>query len=175
MPQTPWTGGKGRMKVLVAGLAALAVVVCGPARAQHLSGEIGIYSKYLDYDLFVLTDEPVVQAGLNAQVSEACTLFAWGSHGVATRVGGELDLGAVCGIAVGETTVSFMALQSILRGMRDSTMLSVRLARGNLDLNVEQYLWAGNPDGTRIYGGYRVSPVNGVSVGSVAKIGGSQR
>jgi hypothetical protein len=152
------------MKGLVSVMAVLVAAAGSPSHAKALSGDVGLYSQYLDYDLFVLTDEPVVQAGLNAQISEACTLMAWGSHGVATKAGGELDLGALCSVGVGDTTVSFMAMQSILRGVRDATTVSVRLARGNIDLNVEHYLWAGNPDGSRIYGGYRFSPSKTVSL-----------
>lgn len=133
-------------------LATLAIFPSGPARADALSAEVGLYSRYLDYDLFALTAEPVIQGGLFLQASEACQILAWGSHGLATSVGGELDVGAYCGTDIAGTTVTVGALRSFLRGLPDATTLSFGLARGGFDLTAEQYFWV--KDGTRIYGGY---------------------
>lgn len=143
---------------------ALILVAAGtapaPALASKISGEVGIYSKYLDYDLFVLTDEPVVQAGLYAQVSEECTAMAWGSHGTSTSAGGELDVGVRCQVPLGKGAASAYALRSFLRGYRDSWTIAAAYHIGGAEMAVEHFLWDGHPSGTRISASYRYSGID---------------
>ncbi len=132
--------------------------------AQNISGTVGLYSRYLDYDLFVLTSQPVVQAVVYAEVSEACSLMAWGSHGLSTRVGGEIDVGGFCGVDIGGTHVTATALRAFTRGARDTSIASLRFDRAGFDLTVEQYVWDANPDGTRVYTGYTFKPAEALTL-----------
>lgn len=146
-------------------LAALALLLTPAASpAQDISGTVGLYSRYLDYDLFVLTSQPVVQAVVYAEVSEACSLMAWGSHGVSTSVGGELDVGGFCGLDIGGTQVTATALRAFTRGSRDTSIASIRFDRAGFDLTVEQYVWDANPDGTRVYTGYTFNPAEALTL-----------
>ena len=131
-------------------------------QAQSLSGDIGIYNKYLDYDLFPLTDQPVIQGSLYAGVTEECSLMAWSSHGIATSEGGELDVGAICYVPIVEGTVTLYGLRSFLRGAADAWTIAAGYEYGGADLTVEQYFWDGNPDGTRIIAGYTHEGIEGL-------------
>jgi hypothetical protein len=138
--------------------AALAVVLMpSAAMAQSISGELSLHRQYLDDDLAVYTNEPVVQAGLYLDVSEQCSLDAWGSHGLATSEGAEFDLGASCRFTLSpETEVEVVALRSFLHGVEDITELTVGVTHGALGITVSHYLWDNNPDATRITVGYTV-------------------
>ena len=152
------------MSVLKTILAALALLAPSALRAQDVSGTVCLYSRYLDYDLFVLTSQPVVQAVVYAEVAEACSLMAWGSHGLSTRVGGELDVGGFCGMDIGGTHVTATALRAFTRGSRDTSIASLRLDSAGFDLTVEQYIWDANPDGTRVYTGYTFKAVEALTL-----------
>lgn len=147
-------------------IAALALTyVPSVAMAQSVSGEIGVYSKYLDDDLFPLTDEPVVQAAVFIDVSDNCSLDAWGSHGLATKEGGELDLGASCRFNIDEKTeVEVIAYRDLLRGFDDMTELSVGITHGPLNITVTQFVWDNNPDATRIVAGYTIEATEHLSL-----------
>lgn len=143
----------GRFIVMLSsGLAA--GLFAANAQAQDISGDIGLYNKYLDFDVFVLTDEPVVQGALYATVSDECSAMAWGSHGISTREGGELDVGAICYVPAGDGTVILYGLRSFLRGFQDAWTIAAGYSYGGADLTVEQYFWDGNPDGRRFIAGY---------------------
>ncbi len=124
--------------------------------AQSISGEIGVFNQYLDDDLLPLTDKPVVQAGIYIDVSKNCSLDVWGSHGINTSQGGELDVGGSCRFTAGETEVEVSANRLFLRGLSDITALSISATRGPVKVEVEQYLWDNNPDATRVTAGYNI-------------------
>lgn len=148
-------GGLKRAALQLA--AAFALASTAPCRADGLRGDIGLYSRYLDLDLLAPTDQPVVQGGLYYD-HKSCFAFAWGSHGLATESGGELDIGAYCSVAAGPVTLTGGAMRSFLVGTNDVTTLSLGFAAAGFDLTVERYLWPGNPDGTRVYGGFALQP-----------------
>lgn len=133
--------------------------------AQSVSGEVGIYSSYLDDDLFVYTNEPVIQAGVYLDVTDNCSLDAWGSNGIATKVGGELDLGASCRFSLSEETeVEVVANRILLRGDDDITEISVGVTHGPVDVTVSRYFWDNNPDAFRIVAGYSFEPTEKLSL-----------
>lgn len=149
----------GKMKSLGLTMLGIGMMLDDPAQAQKISGEVGLYNKYLDYDVLVLTDEPVVQAALYAQISDECTFMAWGSHGVATRVGGELDVGPMCEFEVADKTkISVYGMRSFLRDFQDSWTVSAGISHGPAALTVERYYWDNNPNGWRMYGSYTLRP-----------------
>lgn len=134
------------------------------AAAGPLSGDVGVYSRFLDYDLFPLTDEPVVQAALYYGVSKECEALVWGSHGLETAVGGELDLGLYCSLEFGDVTATVGGLRSFLRQTPDATTLSVGLTYAGFDITAEHYPLPTQEDGTRIYGGYAAKPFSTLSL-----------
>lgn len=147
---------KQRTAIVVAVASAL-IVAPSAAMAQSVSGEIGIHSAYLDDDLFPLTDEPVVQAGLYLDVSDNCSLDVWGSHGIATKVGGELMAGGSCRFNFSEDTeIEISAYRDFLIGFDDITEMSAKITHGPIDATVTQYFWDNNPDATRFTVGYTI-------------------
>lgn len=124
--------------------------------AQSVSGEIGVFSQYLDDDLLPLTDKPVIQAGVYVEISDKCSLDFWGSHGFSTSMGGEGNAGISCRIKNGDTEVEVAANRLFLRGLSDITTLSISATRGPVEVKLEQYLWDNNPDATRITAGYNI-------------------
>lgn len=143
------------LKYAIASLA----LACMPsvAIAQSVTGEIGVYSSYLDDDLFVYTEQPVVQAGVYLDVTENCSLDVWGSHGFSTKAGGELDLGGSCRFNIDKKTeVEVVASRVLLHGTDDITELSVGVTHGPIDVTVSRYFWDNNPDATRVVAGYTI-------------------
>lgn len=135
-------------------LFVLLAALPGAAHAQAISGDVGLYSRYVDEDLFVFTNEPVVQASAYLDVSDRCSIDAWGSHGIATKVGAELDLGASCRFSLADTTEREVAVaRNFLQGTPDLTAVTASIQRGAFDLTVSHYLWDRNPDATRVVAG----------------------
>ncbi|GGZ03311.1 hypothetical protein [Novosphingobium colocasiae] len=148
---------------LALGMACWPAMAHAEAETDAWTGDIGLYSRYLDYDLFPLTPGPVFQGALYYQFSKGCQGMAWGSHGIEKSTGGELDLGVYCSLEVAEVTVTAGALRSFLRRVPDSTTVSFGLSHANFDVTAERYVMPG-PDGTRIYGGYTAQPMNGLTL-----------
>lgn len=141
-------------------IGATSVVIAPVAMAQSLSGQIAVHSSYIDDDGLVFTDEPVVQAGVSVDISDNCSLDAWGSLGFNTKTGGELDLGGSCRFSSGDTKIEVSASRYILRGTSDITALAVTVKHGPVDVGIEKYLWENNPDATRINVGYSIEPID---------------
>lgn len=130
-------------------------MLCGalipmPCHAGGLRADIGVYNRYVDLDLLVLTPEPVVQGGVYLDIGKACSLMAWGSHGIATKRGRELDLGGSCSVRAGNVRLTGGLLRSFISGS-DVTGLVAGAGSGRFDLTVKHYLWDGHPSGTRAY------------------------
>jgi hypothetical protein len=123
---------------------------CEGVQAQNVSGEFGFSSMYMDGDLFALTKEPVVQAGLYLDV--------WGSHGVATSEGAELNLGASCRFNPTEDVeVEVSGYRDFLIGFDDMTEFSVSVVWGSFAAKVIHFVWDNNPDATRFLAGYTIA------------------
>jgi hypothetical protein len=148
-------------------IAALALAyVPSVAMAQSVSGDIGIHNRYIDEDLFVYTDKPVVQASLSLDVSERCSINAWGSHGISTKAGAELDLGTSCSFSLDEkTSVKVAANRFFLHDSDDMTEVSVGITHGPVDVTVSRYLWDNNPDATRIITSYSIEAGDKLTLG----------
>lgn len=145
---------------------ALAPVILLPAPAfAQVSGEVGVYSQYLDDDLLPLTPRPVVQAGVYVEVNNNCSLDVWANKGIDTREGDELDVGASCRFNIGQDTeVEVIAYRDILRGQDDITEMSARVTHGPVDVTVLYFAWDKNPDALRITAGYTVKATDKLSL-----------
>jgi hypothetical protein len=151
------------MRLFVPLMLAVAVIAPATASAQTFSGDVSINSQYVDRDLFVLTDVPVVQASLNAKISDGCQLEAWGTQAFSKEMGGELDLGGSCSFDLGSLKATVSAKQLLLHDSGDITELTVTLTKGPVDLTVGRYIWE-NQDATRIELGYTIEPVKKVTL-----------
>lgn len=138
-------------------LVALLPICALPAPVfAQVSGEVGIYSQYLDDDLLPLTPDPVVQAGVSVDISQHCSADAWVNLGINTRVGRELDLGASCRFDIDETQIEVVASRYLLQAESDITELSVSATQGSADVTVSYYAWDDHPDAVRVTVGYTI-------------------
>jgi len=143
------------MKIIVMFVSlVLASAASFAATALSYNGEAAVLSQYLDDDLFVLTDGPVIQAGIYVEMSKKCSIDLWTNQGLDTRVGAEIDIGVSCRQEIGDTEVEVSVERYFLGGSDDITGLNVSVTRGQLDLTISRYLWDNNPDATRIILGY---------------------
>ncbi len=149
-------------KIVLLILAAFALMPTAVS-AQTITGDIGVSTQYVDRDLFVLTDVPVVQASLNVKVTDNCQLEAWGTHAFSKEMGGELDLGGSCSFNLGSVKATVSAKQYLLHDYGDITALAVTLTKGPVDLTVGRYIWE-NQDATRIELGYTIEPAKKVAL-----------
>lgn len=155
------------MRKFIAITAAVAAFTVAPSAvmAQGVSGEIGFHSSYLDDDLLPLSPDPVVQAGLYIDITDNCSLDAWGNKNLKSGEGDEFDLGGSCRFNLSdETEVEVTANRYFLRGFSDMTALSAGVTHGPVDVTVTQYLWDNNPDATRVTVGYTVEATEKLSL-----------
>lgn len=134
-----------------------AVAFVTPAFAQDVSAGASLKSSYTLDDGIVATDGPVVQGWASVNITEQCSLDVWGSKGLDTNTGDEVDLGASCRFDLGEGVKAKVVANRflLLGGVPDITELTVGLSKGPVDLTVSQYIWDGGlEDATRVQVGY---------------------
>lgn len=133
------------------------------AAAQEVSAEVGFFNKYLDEDLYPLTDEPVVQAGLYMEISQNCTLESWVSHGINTNEGAELDLGGSCHLAVSDDIeVTASIYYDILKGP-DIVEMSAGITYNNFEVTSTYYSWS-YEDAFRTVASYNLEATERLSI-----------
>lgn len=165
-------------KFLAVSFGALALAAAGNAAqgqttevnpAPAFSGGVDFKSRYVLGDLLVGTAEPVVQGWGSLPLGEHCSLEAWGSHGISTSAGAELDIGGKChGSLDNQTQVELSVLRYVLHGTDDMTAISATLRRGPLYVSVSQYVWDRNPDATQVEVGYTIAPTERFRLRAVA-------
>lgn len=132
-----------------------------PFSEMEVEGGLSLWNQNVLDDLFVQTpqsDGPVVQGWLSVPIPEsACALEFFGSHGVQSSHGAEIDLGAKCTAELGDkTTANVVVSRYLLHGMRDMTELAFGLNHGNFDVAVTRYFWDRHPDATQVQAGYKI-------------------
>ena len=128
-----------------------------PAFAQDVSAGADFKSAYVLDDAIVATDDLVIQGWASVNVTDECSLDAWGSKGLGTDVGDEIDLGASCRFDVTNDTKLKVSVNRylLLGGVPDMTALEAVVSHGPVDIGIAQYIWDGGlPDATRIQVGY---------------------
>jgi hypothetical protein len=156
--------------LLAAGISSLVLLAAGMAEAQEapapaVTGGAAIKTQYVLSDLVVATDEPVVQAWALLRLGEHCSANGWGSHGLSTRAGAELDLGASCKLTIGpESEVEAVVNRYVLHGIPDITEFTLKFKQGSFDASMSRYLWDSNPDATQVEVGYTLTPTDRLSV-----------
>lgn len=152
-------------RIAIVAIAAAFIAAPSATMAQSVSGEVGIHSNYLDDDLFVYTNEPNVQAAVFYDFSDHCSLDVWGTHGLATSTGSEIDVGASCRISLAkDTEVEVIAYRDFLTGDDDMTEVSVGVTHGPVNVTVTQFIWDNNPDATRVVASYTLEPSEKLSL-----------
>lgn len=149
--------------------AAIAIACCTAAvpaavQAQPLSGDIGVFNKYLDDDLLPLTNQPVAQANVSLDLGKGFSINSFATHGLSTSRGGEVDLGGSYDFTVGEFEFNIAADRYFLRKLSDMTAVSASVEYSGVDITVSHYIWNQNPDATRIVAGYTVEASENLSL-----------
>ncbi len=142
---------------LAVAFASVLALSAAPAFAQEVSVGVDFKSAYVLDDAIVATDGPVVQGWASVNITDNCSLDAWGSKGLDTNTGDEVDLGASCRFDLGSNTeLKVVANRYIFfAGTPDMTALEAVVSHGPVDVGVAQYIWDGGlADATRIQVGY---------------------
>ena len=140
-----------------AALAATVALTAAPAFAQDVSLGVDLKSSYTLDDGTVATDGPVVQGWASVNVTDSCSLDAWGSKGLDRKVGDEIDLGVKCRFNLGQDFKAEVVVSRylLLGGVPDMTEVTVGLSRGPIDFSVGHYFWSQGLQGaTRVQFGY---------------------
>ncbi|HEY0964254.1 MAG TPA: hypothetical protein VGE31_00460 [Candidatus Paceibacterota bacterium] len=126
-----------------------------PLKEVTISGGIDLKSRYVLDDLLIGTDEPVIQGWASIPVNGRCSAELWGSHGISTSTGAELDIGGKCRLTGDDESYSELEVSRyLLKGTDDMTAVSLNFKSGGFDASVSQYFWDKNPDATQVQVGY---------------------
>ncbi len=132
-----------------------------------------VVSKYIFSDLYVQTDSPTAQmwASVDTHIIglDGCSLDLFAAHGLKTKVGREVDVGASCRFDIAkDVNVELSGSRYILGGATDIITLVAKVSHGPVDGSVTQYVVDGNePDATKVEVGYEVEPVKNLSLRGV--------
>lgn len=160
-------------KVLIYCLAILGSAISSWAHAQESESKRSltfsgtVLSKYVFSALFVATDEPVLQMSASYDLTKACSADVFGSHGFATSIGREVDLGFSCRFDVTDTVkTEFTASRYIFFGdANDITAIEGKVTFGAVDVTASSYIVDGSAeDAQRIELGYTTQPVEKLSL-----------
>ena len=115
--------------------------------------------------MFVYTNRPTVQGALYLDIDKHCAIDTWLNHGVSSKEGVELDVGASCTFSLTDKTeVEMYAYRDFLYGTSDVTEVSMKITHGAINVSVIQFFWDNNPDATRFEVGYTLKPTEKLSV-----------
>lgn len=152
-------------------LVGASTIVAAPATAQsglvvfdppsiEISGGAKALTGYVLRDAFAATPEPVVQGYLTASYDTVIygkfSANAWGSKGIATNIGDELDLGVAWLKELGDDmSVKLVYNRFILKDAPDMDEYTISYSSGNFDASYTHYVWhEGMEDGDRVNVGY---------------------
>ncbi len=155
----------------VAFFSGLTALVVAPAAAQggvyvefppqvKVTGGVEALTGYVLRDAYAATPEPVVQGNLSISYDTGdygeFSANAWGSKGIATNIGDELDLGVAWRKELGgELSVKVVYNRFILKDAPDMDEYTVTFAKGDFDASYTYYMWhEGFEDGQRVNVGY---------------------
>ena len=143
--------------LLAAGAALVSTSALAEETSPLITGGIDLKSGYVLDDALVSTDGPVLQGFISVNVTDKCSLDAWGSKGLDRTVGDEIDLGASCRFDLGQDFKAEVVVSRylLLGGVPDMTEVTVGLSKGPVDLSVGHYFWSGGlQSATRVQFGY---------------------
>lgn len=149
------------MNVLKNVVVVASIVLATPVAIAQVSGGIDVKSSYVLDDAIVATDGPVIQGYASVELGNGFSANLWGSKGLDTDVGDELDIGVSWNHEL-ENGLGVKAVVNrfFFRDFPEMNEFTVGVSYGSFDTSVTQYVWEGGfEDGSRVQVGYNFAPV----------------
>lgn len=159
----------------VAAAAIVTIFAAKPATAQGavvadfdkpfvvISGGVDIVSQYVLRDAYAATPEPANQGYASLSFVSydygEFSLNLWGSKGISTDIGDELDVGVSWKKSIGEDmSVKFAYNRFIINDAPEMDEYTITVSKGDFDASYTHYTWhEGMEDGKRVNVGYNYS------------------
>ena len=135
-----------------------------------ITGGAALDSKYVFSDLYVQTNSPTAKVYAAVNLRDLglsnCTADFFAAHGLTTKVGREVDLGASCSFLLAEGIEASLGISRyVLGGLTDITTLQGTLKAGAFDVGLTEYVVdGGEDDAAKIEVGYTLTPTKALTL-----------